>query len=332
MAINKNAKIKTKIVHKKHTGKLLPHAHTSYGGLLLILFISLLPVVSLTKMTSADQITYPPPVSGDYQTFAVVPAPVPTTAPQITSLSDGQVFKTTDPVNVSGSCPNNTLIKIFKNNVMAGAVLCQNGSYKLQIDLFAGTNTLIARAYNTNDVPAPDSTPVTVTLEASAFNFGSNLPGSLGNPSNQFYITSDMYYRGASAGDSLNWPITIAGGQPPYALSIGWGDGKTDLLSEATAGTYNISHSYTQPSGKGGYPIFINATDQNGNKSYLQVVGIVSGHKAASLAIGGHTGSQFFTPIKGVEIIGVLTLTVVSFWIGEKRELRIIKHKTGLAV
>lgn len=313
-----------KFLHKSHSGKLRAQKHTSYGALLAVLLMALLPLVMVYPQVSADE--------GSYQTYAVVPAPVPTTSPQITNIPDGRVYNSNAPLNVSGSCPANTLVKIFKNETMAGATLCNRNSFQLQIDLFEGANTLIARAYNANDIAAPDSRPISVTLDVAGFN-SSDIPGASNSPASQFYMTGDIFYRGAAVDETMSWPLTIAGGQPPYAISIGWGDGKTDLLSQGSPGKLTISHTYTQAASEGGYKIFINATDQSGDKSYLQLVAIVGGDQAGvpgSGSTGGTSGLKGLLSVRtAIQSIATLSLIMLSFWLGEKRELHIASHKAG---
>ncbi len=179
----------TKLLTKHHTGKIRPHKHTSYGGLALILLLTFVPLMSASRSVSAAATD---PVTGTYGTYAVVPGPIPKVAPSITNLANGRTFAASDSVPIKGSCPGNTLVKIFKNEVLAGAALCQNGAYQLSNDLFVGNNSLIARAYNANDVVSPDSTPVSVQLllPGSKLN-GTEQLNTQGAPAGQFYMTSD---------------------------------------------------------------------------------------------------------------------------------------------
>ena len=229
---------RTKILEHKHTGKLQPHHHTSYGGLLLVLVLACCCVLLTQHTVSADD-------TGGVQTFAVVPAPIYKNGPTMSNVQNGQLFRTTDPAVVSGSCPGRSLVEIFKNDVMAGAVLCNGGSYQLSISLFNGSNTLITRAYNPNGIPSPDSAPVTVRLIAVG-----NLFGNAGLP---FYVSADQKYEAAKTGDQLSWLLTLSGGQAPYAVSVNWGDGKSDLFSRTTAGSYNLSHAYQYAASAGNY-------------------------------------------------------------------------------
>jgi hypothetical protein len=324
MAKNKKKTPKrTKLLKAEYTGKLRPHKHTSYGSLLVILLFAFVPLTLVSRSASADS---------SYKTYAVVVAPVPKNPPVITNMTNGKVFSTSDPITISGTCPNNSLVKIFKNEVMVGATLCKGSIFQLQIDLFEGSNSLIARAYNANDIPAPDSTPVSVILQLPGINTGGTLlPGTNSIPAGQFYITTDVFYQGANAGDTMSWPITIAGGQSPYAVSVGWGDGKTDLISQGAAGKFNISHIYTQPAKNGSYTILINATDQNGNKSFLQLVAIVGGVKTSSSVFGsisgGHNGLMSLKT--AWQAMGVIGIVIISFWIGERREIYALNRRPG---
>jgi len=259
---------------------------------------------------------------GTYQTYAVVAGAVPSSAPTIANLTNGKIFTTTDPVVVKGSCPSNTLVKIFKNQIFAGAALCQNGAYQVAIDLFIGDNVLVAQAFNTNDISGPESTPVSVQL---------TLAEVTGVPANQFYITSEQFHQGAEVGDTMTWPIIINGGQPPYAINVSWGDGKTDLFSRTDASRFNINHVYKKPSGdKGSFTITIQATDQTGSRALLQLVAIVSGNATPGI-VGGVSGGYKYSTIIRIawQGLAVAVLVVLSFWLGEKREAKTIKKLTA---
>ena len=315
----------TKLLARHHTGKLRHHKHTSYGALAVILVLACLPLVAASRSVAYAATSG----GGGYQTYAVVAGPIPKTAPTINTPANGTHFTTADPVLVKGSCPNSTLVKIFKNGVLAGAGLCQGGAYQLQIDLFVGSNSLIAIAYNANDVASPESVPTSVQLilPGSDLN-GSDQLNNQGAPAGQFYITSEVFHRGSSVGDTTTWPLIIGGGQPPYAVSVSWGDGKTDLVSRGDANRFDISHVYSQPSGDhGGFTIVIKATDQAGTASYLQLVAIVSGQtKAAAGLVSGVTGGYGHSTIirTAWQVMLVATIVVFSFWLGEKREARLL--------
>lgn len=238
-----------KLLTHHHTGKLRPHAHTSYGSLALLIIMTLVPVFSASHaVVSADATD---PVNGAFGGYAVVAAPVPKVAPTIANIPSGRTVTTNDPLPIKGSCPGGTLVKVYKNEVLAGAALCQGGGYQVSIDLFVGNNSLIARAYNANDVVSPDSNVVSVQLVLpGGTTKGTDQLNVQGAPAGQFYATSQVSHRGANVGETMTWPITLSGGQAPYAVSISWGDGKTDLMSRGTAGQFDLSHAYDKPAGE----------------------------------------------------------------------------------
>lgn len=248
-----------------------------------------------------------------------ISAPAPTTPATISIPRSGQVF-TTLPVTVSGICPDGLLIKLFKNNVFAGSVQCNGGSYSMIIDLFDGQNDLVARVYDALDQAGPDSNVVTVT-------YTSTKPSFTGRVS----LTSSIAKKGANPGDVLVWPIALSGGSGPYAISVDWGDGKTpDLISQAFPGTFNIQHVYDNP---GVYNIIVKATDSNGGVAYLQLVGVANGPLSQESAAAADDKKDDNTATKTkVKILWqpaalLIPFIITTFWLGKRHELHVLKKK-----
>lgn len=128
----------------------------------------MLAVVTITLPVQAAQ------ESGSVGLEGKISSPPPTTPATISFPRDGAVI-TDLPVTVTGICPNGLLVKLFKNNVFAGAGQCNNGSFSIQIDLFSGRNELVARVYDDLDQAGPDSNIVTVTFPFSGFSTGSRI-------------------------------------------------------------------------------------------------------------------------------------------------------------
>lgn len=316
-----------KILPKAHTGKLVHHQHTAYGALVGVLLLTFTPLFIVSREVATAAPT--DPVTANYSTYAVVPAPVPRTAPVINSPGQGAVFTTADPVTVSGSCPDEMLIKVFKNDVLAGAVFCEGGQFSVDIDVFLGSNALVARPYNANNIAGPDSGIVTVRRDVGG-QAGSPNPATAAN---QFFITSDVQYKGISTGQKLTWPLIISGGQAPYAVSISWGDGDTDLISRSQAGPFEASHTYE----KGGdgpqnsYDITVLATDGAGTKSFIHLVTIVSGNEP-TLAGSIKAGYNWSNTLRiAWQLIILAIVIIISFWLGERREAFLLKRKLGSA-
>jgi hypothetical protein len=305
-----------KLLSVHHTGKIKHHKHTSYGALAIVLLLTCVPLIAASRsvaLAAAD------PVTLDNSVYAVVPGPTPKVAPVITSPTQGQVFTNSNPVTVTGTCPNDTLLKIYKNEVLGGTTFCQNSKFSIQIDLFIGSNSLIVRAFNATNNMGPESSPVVVKKE---------LPNTgAANVVQPFVVTSDVSFKGIATGQILSWPLTLTGGQPPYAISIAWGDGKTDLISRAIPGTFNIQHTYDKPGKgyKGSYDVSIITTDLEGNKSFMHLVAQVSGEPTGIVG-SVKSGYDWSSAIRiAWQLLLAALLVLLAFWFGERRENKLFK-------
>ncbi len=246
-----------------------------------------------------------------------ISAPPPTQAATISIPRPGQTFNTL-PVTVSGICPNGLLVKLFKNNVFAGSTQCNNGSFSLIIDLFDGQNELIARVYDALDQAGPDSNAVTVTYNNEKPTFGGRVS-----------LSSAIAKKGANPGQKLIWPISVADGEGPYAISVDWGDGTTpDLMSRQFPGNFDIEHTYKQ---SGVYNIVIKATDKNGGVAYLQLVGVANGALSQENN-GGKDDASAATTVTKQQILWwpaavFIPFIASTFWLGKRHELHTLKKK-----
>ncbi len=163
------------------------------------------------------------------------------------------------------------------------------------------------------DQPGPDSNTVTVTLDSA-----------LASSANSFTLSSNFAKRGASPGETLTWPITVSGGSSPYAISVSWGDSKVpDLLSQVTAGAFDINHVYEA---SGNYTVVIKGVDRDGNSTFLQLVGVGKGPVSQANTQKGPT------VITKTEVVWwpaaiLVAFTVVSFWLGTRYQLHRLLHR-----
>ncbi|MEK7152541.1 MAG: hypothetical protein AAB834_01215 [Patescibacteria group bacterium] len=243
-----------------------------------------------------------------------IPSNPPTAGATITTPTNGQSFGRI-PITVSGLCPTGLLVKIFANNVFVGSVLCEKGSYSIQIDLFSGRNDLIARVFDSLDQAGPDSNVVSVTFNDEQFNpFGTAL----------LNLTSNYAKRGANPGERLTWPVILSGGTGPYAISVDWGDNKApDLISREFTGTIDLSHVYDNA---GIYKVTIKATDKNGLSAFLQVVAVANG-AVTSDAAGEEKDNvcEVIVRVLWQPALACLLLIFISFWLGRKYELATLR-------
>lgn len=280
---------------------------------LLVFATMSLVVLFVAPMTQAQS---PNPQQNGVGIQGQISAPPPTQAATISSPANGAVF-TALPVTVTGFCPNGLLVKIFKNDIFSGADSCQNGSYRVQIDLFSGRNDIVARVFDTLDQAGPDSNLVSVT-----FNDNAARPDVAARVS----LSTNFARRGANPGQELVWPLIISGGTAPYAVSVDWGDGTPpDLYSVPGPGDFNVKHKYDVA---GSYRALVKATDKNGTIGYLQLAAVANGEVkqtvAANAADGTGTGTTE-TRILWQPAAIAIPFIVSTFWLGKKYELRRIK-------
>lgn len=316
--------------HSPHSlsWKLAQHRHTSYGMLLLVVLAAGVLLAGVTWTALAD--VPDPGICGDWGNAilnacdnqqaiavnAVVPPPRPSKPVTITSPTNGQTFNT-NPVTVTGTCPDGVLVKVFSNGILVGSVICSaSGHFTVPVDLVIGRNDLTAFPYNSLDQQGPAGNTVTVTLNQP--------PGGPGF-STELLLQSVNYYRGIQPGQTVTWPITIVGGVAPYAVSIDWGDGTTDVVTRLTPGPFTVQHVYKQ-AGSGylsTFPLIIRASDAAGHTAYLQLTTLVNTITAGAT----NQKAQSNTLVVIWPIWIVLLLMLFSFWMGERREKHIMEKR-----
>lgn len=276
-------------------------------------------VVAMFTITTQAATPYSGPEAGAIGLSGKVAEPPPTVGAVITRPASGQHFSAT-PITVSGTCPKDTIVELFKNDIFAGATNCKaDKTFGLDIDLLYGPNALVARVFDALDQAGPDSNTVTVYYDA--------LPAQAAplNSSNlndiQLLLRSSPVYRGTFPNQEFKLPLEIIAGTGPYALNIDWGDNKSDLISRSDGLAFSAPHAYARP---GSYQVTIKATDAKGRLAFLTVLVIVNGRAETA----GTTGTPS-SPTTKLSLLIVwpllifLILLIISFWLGERRE----KHK-----
>ena len=313
---------KTKLIQRNHSGKLRPHEHTSYISLgIVLLFVG----ISLTAYTTYA--TSPPPQAESISLTGTMPGKAPTVAATITSLSEQQ-RSSSSPISIQGTCPANTLIEIFKNDIFAGSTVCgEDGKYSLDVDLLVGNNILIARVYDALNQAGPDSKSVTVYYDALPAQAGAITALDFGGA--QLLLNTDAVYRGVFPNQALNMPIDIMGGTLPYAINIQWGDSSNKVIPRNDNVSFIASHTYTKA---GNYQISLQASDAAGNIAFMTVAAIVNGQSgvagAATAASTAATNKLLLLWPLYVSSAAV----VISFYLGERREKRVLKVQSQFVV
>ena len=305
-----------KLIKHRHTGKLRPHTNTSYLPLIVLLLITAIPLSAYTTFALS-----PGPESRSISLSGTVPGKPPTVAAVISSPTDGKRFSAS-PIEVSGTCPANTLVEIYKNDIFAGSTVCTTtGTFTMQSDLMIGQNTLIARVYDALNQAGPDSNKVGVFYDLLPSQSAGIVPINFGGP--QIVLSTDAVFRGTFPGQELTMPLTLLGGVAPFAFNIQWGDGGNNVIARNNNNTFSAGHTFQKP---GTYQMSIQATDAGGRVAFLSVAAIVNGQpESAATTSGSGTNTGNLASVLTLWPLYVsLVAVVLSFWFGEIREKRVL--------
>lgn len=311
-----------KLTHHQHSGRHRPHEHTSHGVLVALL---LLTGGVLALSTFSAQAQSPPPQAESVGLTGEMPGPPPEDAATITSPVNQQRFSES-PITVEGTCPEDSLVEILKNNIFAGSTLCRDdGTYSLDIDLLIGENNLVARVYNSLNQPGPNSDVVTVFYDAvppqadplDPFDFSEG----------QLLLNTDAVYRGTFPKETLSVPVEIINGTPPFALEVRWGDNNRELIPRENNQPFRISHEYDRP---GSYQINLQVTDSEGRIAFLTTVAVINGQPSeVPVGVGTTTDRSGLMNLLVLlwPVFAAALAMVLSFWAGEQREKRLLASR-----
>lgn len=268
------------------------------------------------SVSAFNRLPDPEPKPGSYGIEATKPKAPPTRGATITTPGNGASFSgTSSPITVNGICPNGLLVEVYNNDVMAGSVMCKNGSFSLRVSLFVGRNELSAIVYDDLGQAGPRSRLVTVRYSNTNFDaFGE-----------QITLTSSYGRRSAPVGDGLRWPLQLSGGSGPYAFSIDWGDGsEPELKSQETSGVVSIAHAYKRA---GIYQINIAVKDVNGASAYLQLVSVSSGKVDAAQQAEEENKTAAKVEVLWAPAAVATVLLLPAFWLGRRSQLVSLRNK-----
>jgi len=307
-----------KLSHYRHSGRLRPHEHTSYVPLGLLLLVVGLALIASTVQAATP---YTGPEAGSVGLTGIMPGKPPTVAAVIQSPVSQKHFSIS-PDTFSGTCPTNTLVELFKNNIFAGSTPCTDaGVYSLDVDLMIGKNVMVAKVYDALNQTGPDSNKITVYYDALPVQSGALTLLDFGG--SQLLINTDAIFRGSFPKQTMNVPISILGGTPPYAVNVQWGDSNNKVVSLNDNTTFNVGHAYLKP---GTYQISIQVSDTKGRVAFLTVASIINGQPSPA-TIAASTADTTNKLLVLWPLYASAVAVVISFFIGEKREKRVLgKH------
>lgn len=273
--------------------------------------------------------------AADYTVNAKVPAPPLATGATITSPTYGQQF-TAKPITVTGSCPDDSYVKLFRNGMFSGTAVCVSNAFQIQSDLFVGTNDLQAQAYNITDAPGPQTPVVRVSYAPPVPPAGTAGPAGPGNKyippaqpgsketTGPLLLWGDFQFSVFSTTQPFRWTLRFEHGTAPFATTVDWGDGQNTNLTVPDTQEFTITHSYSQP---GNYSVVVSGHDSTGQTVSMQLVALIKLPGQAGLIneIVGKSGSGSNSLTHWLwwawPTYLIVSLMAISYWLGERREI-----------
>ncbi len=305
-----------KLRHKKHTGKLLPHRHTSYRVLFGLMLLPIIMLALVSHIAGAN----------DYDVTATVPAPVPAEAPTITAPTNGSTV-TASQITVSGTCPVVTpavIIALYENAALIGSRVCRaDGTFAIPISATLGSHSVIATVTTITNGVGASSAPVTFTRIQSTTPPGpipsvGNVTGSPASPTPPVKIVSNNIFITISPDGDPVWHGSFSGGTPPYSVIINWGDGKQDRRVFTDQSEQSITHHYDVPNT---YAIEIKVIDAAGQVYTLNTTAISPAHMLPATVSGTpkqDDGFTLFSHLPLVQIYIIAFACLIFLWYIER--------------
>lgn len=267
------------------------------GGLICALLLIPAPVLAAQ---SQDSVTIEATVLGQ----------APADPPLIEFPTPGYTFQQKE-TEVKGTCIPSLVVKIFRNDIFAGSALCQpDGTFSLQIDLVEDKNKLVARQYDLLSQPSPPSDAVEVFF-AFASSFAPNEETQTANF--QLVIDYDYNFQGVFVEEPFNLPIHFTGGAAPYAVSVDWGNGETNVFSRKDSSQFFAEHAYDKA---GPQTVKIRVSDADHQEASLQFVLIVNGGPVAAVPLNNDGGTANNQTVWEAVLYSSLTAGAASFTAG----------------
>jgi hypothetical protein len=273
--------------HHSHTAKHLPHHHTSYRALLLLIVLIGSLLIWLNRASAID-----------YEVSATVPAVLPPGSPQIETPDPETVFSTSDQVEVSGSCTvviPALIVILMRAGEPIGSGVCQgDGSFRIPITMVLGENIISVKYKTITGEDGPPGQTLYLYYRPSVSSPatpGGSLPGGSGGTGATSLVDAGtpltiktVDFVPFALNEKLLLHAEIKGGTPPYSLKIDWGDGSVETFAVGAEGIQNLSHIYTIS--KPTMAVVMEATDSAGRRTRVHLAAV---YKSARPVIGSST-------------------------------------------
>jgi hypothetical protein len=292
-------------------------------------------------------------IADEINVTAKVPAPPLQTGAVIISPYNNAVIHD-KPIDVSGTCPDSSYVKLLDNSTFSGVAWCINNTFTITTDLYTGQNALQAQDYNITDDPGPITPAIDITYipPLTAVSSG-NSTGSAKTYTSQpgakpvnvpnLFIGSNFHYQTVLYGHTFSWSLDINGGLPPYSVTINWGDGQTTKMSISTDPEFSISHVFKKP---GYYAVIVNVMDSGSQSSLIQLAALVRSEGSVGVFSlinpSGPPSAPQPTLLEALRntpswlklawpSLLIVLLMLISFWLGEREQILAAYRKRAKA-
>ncbi len=337
-----------RLIEPKHTGKLISHRHTSHVALMLILATVGIFMYASQGISWAAKFVN----SGSVTVGTVVPGPPPTIGAVIDSPLNGTTINSPSTIQVAGTCSRSSFVVVYDNNSLAGSTSCTvTGTFSLIIQLVNGDNSITALNFDNLNQSGPVTPAVLVKViiaEASLTTSSTGSPKQIEPPMPQLPTNPSIIGGVTTALSSctdytppaylrtggqphvefvcvprlidplLNKDIGILawGGEPPYAISLNWGqEDKATIVSMPSPGYKTVGVKYSVA---GFFNVSANMVDNKAQSTVastsVQVNGTLATQNTTSSVDGNSQNS--LTDSTGPLYIIAVALTL-GFWGGD---------------
>jgi hypothetical protein len=258
-----------KLQHHRHTGKLLPHHHTSYRTLGVLLAITGAFLVLMQHSAGADTL----------YVRAKISAPLPIAPAVILAPTDGYQTST-GLVTVSGTCPGTTpsnIVVILEDAATIGSTPCLlDETFSTEVTLHPGSHIITAQIYNFTEDAGPAGIAITATYTppvplipptptptpTQPTPVTTPTPATVPTPTApSLAISSERNYFTFGPNSPVTWEGRFEGGTAPYTVRIDWGDGTSSVYIVKDSSLQRFSHYYENMSA---FKITLTVIDSNG--------------------------------------------------------------------
>ena len=276
--------------HRRHSGSVLHHRHTSYRAMLAVLILAGIFMIWIANYVGT--------VDKQIKSQASQTAPLPDKIPFITSPIIGAEI-TDDNIEVVGTCSNNTktYVIIYNSSEVVGSSVCSStGNFSVSVPAEYGVNKLSAVAININNQATSRS------VETNA-----NRAGTVDGNSVRIKVQNPVIHY--KPGEEFVLTIGVQRGAEPITGKISWGDSQSQDIS-FSSGRLELKHTYKDNETR---TINVMVKDNAGvTKNYMFVADDITDYVSPVGSTASSTGSAIALGSKSAEFIRIVAFSLYT--------------------